>query len=194
MIASLHGALEWRGSDGAVVRVGGVGFRVYMPTSTLSALGDIGDEVDLHTHLHFREDNVALYGFASAEELGLFQDLISTSGVGPKLALAILSAMNAEQLTVAIASGDIGLLSQIPGVGKKTAGRLVLELKSKLERGWIGLPALPLAQDKADVVAALTSLGYSAAEASRAAASLPDSPELSLEEKVKLALQQFGAR
>ena len=194
MIASLHGTLEWRGSDGAVIRVGGVGFRVYMSTSTLSALGDIGDEVDLYTHLHFREDNVALYGFASAEELGLFQDLITTSGVGPKLALAILSAMNAEQLTLAIATGDIDLLAQIPGVGKKTASRLVLELKGKLERGWVGAPALPLAQDRADVVAALTGLGYSAAEATRAAASLPDSPDLSLEEKIKLALQWFAAR
>ena len=194
MIASLHGTLEWRGSEGTVIRVGGVGFRVYMSTSTLSALGDIGDEVDLHTHLHFREDNVALYGFASAEELGLFQDLITTSGVGPKLALGILSAMNAEQLTLAIAGGDIDFLAQIPGVGKKTASRLVLELKGKLERGWVGAPALPLAQDRGDVVAALTGLGYSVAEATRAAASLPDSPAMSLEEKIKLALQWFAAR
>ena len=98
MIAGVHGKLESLGSDWAIINVGGISFQVYMPTSTLSTLGSIGKEVKLYTHFHLREDNATLYGFASADELGLFQTLISVSGLGPKLALAMLSAMNIPQL------------------------------------------------------------------------------------------------
>ncbi len=194
MIASLHGRLESLGSDWAIINVGGVGFQVYMPTSTLSTLGTIGEEVKLHTHFHLREDNATLYGFASPEELGLFQTLISVSGLGPKLALAMLSALKVEQLTMAIATGSNDMLTMVPGVGKKMANRLVLELKEKIGAGWITTPAAQLAQENSDVIAALTSLGYSVAEASRAVATLPPSSDLSLEEKIKLALQYFGGK
>ena len=194
MIAGLNGKLESLGSDWAIINVGGISFQVYMPTSTLSTLGATGKEVRLHTHLHLREDNATLYGFASAEELGLFQTLIGVSGLGPKLALAMLSAMNVERLTMAIATGSADLLTAIPGIGKKMANRLILELKEKIGAGWIMTPAAELAQENADVVAALTSLGYSVSEASRAVATLPPSPDLSLEEKVKLALQYFGGK
>ena len=194
MIASLQGKLESLGSDWAIINVGGVGFQVYMPTSTLSTLGTTGKEVKLHTHLHLREDNATLYGFASAEELGLFQTLISVSGLGPKLGLAMLSAMNVEQLSMAIATGSTDLLTVVPGVGKKMASRLVLELKEKIGAGWIATPAAQLAQENSDVLAALISLGYSVSEASRAVATLPPSSELSLEEKIKLALQYFGGK
>jgi Holliday junction DNA helicase RuvA len=194
MIASLQGKLESLGSDWAVINVGGVGFQVYMPTSTLSTLGKIGEEVKFHTHLYLREDNATLYGFASAEELGLFQTLIGVSGLGPRLALAMLSAMNVEQLSMAIATGSTDLLMVVPGVGKKMASRLVLELKEKIGAAWIAAPAAQLARENTDVLAALTSLGYSVTEASRAVATLPPSPELSLEEKVKLALQYFGGK
>jgi len=194
MIASLHGRLESLGSDWAIINVGGISFQVYMPTSTLSTLGTIGEEVQLHTHLHLREDNATLYGFASAEELGLFQTLISVSGLGPKLALAMLSVMSVEKLTMAIATGSIDLLTVVPGVGKKLANRLVLELKEKIGAGWITTPAAELAEENADVLAALTSLGYSVTEASRAVATLPPSSDLSLEEKIKLALQYFGGK
>jgi len=162
-----------------------------MPASTLESLGAIGDEVHLYTHLHLREDNVALYGFASTEELELFRLLISVSGVGPKSALAMLSAINPGQLATAIATGNVDLLCQVPGVGKKTASRLALELKGKLERFRAG--ALMVGGD-AEVIAALTSLGYSSAEAASAVATLPDSPELTIEEKVRLALQYFAIR
>jgi Holliday junction DNA helicase RuvA len=193
MIAGLHGKLESLGSDWAIINVGGISFQVYLPTSTLSTLGDVGDEVKLYTHFHLREDNAALYGFALAEELWLFQPLIGVSGLGPRLALAMLSSMSVEQLTMAITSSSIDLLTVVPGVGKKMANRLILELKETIGVGWVGAPATQLAQENADVLAALTSLGYSAAEASRAIATLPDTvSDLGLEEKIKQALGYFN--
>lgn len=194
MIASLHGILESLGGDGAVINVRGIGFQVYMPTSTLTSLGNIGDEVNIHTYLHLREDSATLYGFASADELRLFQTLLGVSGLGPKLALAMLSAMSLDQLTMAIATGSTDLLTAIPGIGKKVANRLILELKDKIGAGWIIAPGVQLAEENADVLAALTSLGYSASEASRAVVSLPVNTEMSLEEKIKLALQYFGGK
>ncbi len=194
MIASLHGTLESLGSNWAVINVNGIGLQVYMPTSTLSTLGTIGREAHLHTHLILREDSVALYGFASTEELELFQILLGVSGIGPKLALAMLSAMSVEQVSMAIATGSVDLLKTIPGIGKKMAERLILELKDKIGAGLIATPAGQLAQGNAEVIAALTFLGYSVSEASRAVATLPSSSDLSLEERVKLALQYFGSK
>jgi Holliday junction DNA helicase RuvA len=191
MIATLEGILEYRGNDSIIINVGGVGFRVYVPSSTLSQLGAVKGKVSLYTHLHVREDNISLYGFASSEELALFKNLISVSGIGSKLALALLSALNPEQLVVAITSGDIDLLSQTPGIGKKIASRLVVELKGKLEKEWKEV-ALPLAPESADIIAALTGLGYSVMEATKAISKLPDSEGLSLEEKIKIALQQMA--
>ena len=194
MIASIKGKLESLGSDFAIVNVGGIGLRVYMPTSTLSILGSSGGDVKLYTHLHLREDNATLYGFASNEELELFQTLINVSGLGPRMALVMLSALDIEQLTMAIATGSIELLTGIPGIGKKMANRLVLELKDKIGAGLITTPLAELAQENADVLAALTSLGYSVSEANRAVANLPRDQSLSLEEKVKLALGYFGGK
>ena len=194
MISSLHGKVESLGSDWVIINVGGIGFQVYMPTSTLSTMGAIGKEVQLYTHLHLREDNATLYGFAEAEELTLFQTLISVTGLGPKLALAMLSGMSIEQLVTAIATGSADLLTVIPGIGKKVANRIVLELKEKIGAGWITTPATQLAQENTDVLAVLTSLGYSAAEATKAVATLPADPDLSLEEKIKLALGYFGGK
>jgi len=194
MIASLCGKLESLGSNGAIINVGGIGFQVYLPTSTLSTLGAIGKEVKLHTYLHLREDNAALYGFASTEELGLFQNLLSVSGIGPKLALAMLSAMSIEKLTVTIVTGSADLLTEIPGIGKKTANRIILELKDKLAAGWVTTPGVQLAEENSQVLAALTSLGYSVAEAARAVASLPPDSKLSLEDRVKLALAYFTTK
>jgi Holliday junction DNA helicase RuvA len=190
MIATLEGILEYRGNDSIIINVGGIGFRVYVPSSTLSQLGAVKGKVSLYTHLHVREDNISLYGFASSEELALFKNLISVSGIGAKLALALLSALNPEQLVMAITSGDIDLLSQTPGIGKKMASRLVVELRGKLEKEWKEV-ALPLAPESADVIAALTGLGYSVAEATKVISKLSDSDELSLEEKIKMALQQM---
>lgn len=194
MIASLKGKLESLGSDWAVIDVGGIGFQVFVPTPTLSTLGSGSREVKLYTHLHLREDNATIYGFATTEELGLFKTLINVSGLGPKLALSMLSAMDIEQLTMAIATGNAELLTEIPGVGKKIASRLVLELKDKIAISLVTAPVAAMAQENTDVLAALTALGYSASEATRALASLPRDQELSLEERVKLALAYFGGK
>lgn len=194
MIAGLNGKLEAVGIDWVIINIGGISFQVYMPTSTLGAMGAIGEEVKLHTYLHLREDNVALYGFSSTDELGLFQMLIGVSGLGPKLALAMLSAMSVEKLVMAIATGSADLLTVVPGIGKRMAARLILELKEKIGAGLITTPTAQIAQEDTDVVAALTSLGYTVSEAARAVASLPPSSELGLEERVKLALQYFGGK
>jgi len=193
MIASLHGTLELLGSDWAIINVNGIGFRVYMPTSTLSTLGTTGKEVHLHTHLIIRDDGVILYGFSLIEELELFQTLIGVSGLGPRLALSMLSTMSVEQATMAIATGSINLLTAVPGIGKKMAERIILELKDKIGAGLIAAPATQLVQENADVLAALISLGYSVSEASRAIATLPSS-DISLEEKIRLALQYLGGK
>lgn len=192
MIVALEGILQSRGSSSAVVKVGPLSLSIAAPTSTLSQLGNVGDKVYLHTHLYVREDNIALYGFASAEEMGLFQSLITVSGIGPRTALGILSTISPDQLIAAIESGNLDLLSQVPGIGKKTAGRIVLELKGKLAKEWGSAIVPSLQQEDADVVAALTGLGYSLREATQAVSALADSKGLKLEEKVKLALQQLA--
>jgi Holliday junction DNA helicase RuvA len=194
MIASLNGKLESLGGDWAVINVSGIGLQVFMPTTTLSGLGIIGGNVKLYTHLHLREDNVTLYGFASGYELELFKTLINVSGLGPRMALAMLSAMDTEQLVLAIASGNADLLTGIPGIGTKMANRLVLELKDKIGVSLVSAPVVELAQVNSDVLTALTVLGYSATEATRALASLPRDQELNLEDKVRLALAYFGSQ
>lgn len=193
MIASLHGKLESLGGDWVIINVNGVGFQVYMPTSTLSMLGAVGSETDLHTQLILREDGATLYGFSTVEELELFQILIGVSGLGPRLGLAILSAMNVEQASMAIATGNTALLTTVSGIGKRMAERIIVELKDKIGAGLISAPATQHAQENAEVIAALISLGYSVAEASRAVGNLPPS-DISLEEKVKLALQYFSSQ
>jgi Holliday junction DNA helicase RuvA len=192
MIANLRGVLSSMGGDYAIINVGGVGFRVYMPTSVLSILGKVGEEVQIHTHLHVKDDDISLYGFGTADELTIFETLISVSGLGPRLALAMLSVLNVEQMTMAIATGTTDLLTTVPGIGRKMADRLVLELRDKIGAGLIATPAAQIAQENTDVLAALTSLGYSVAEASRAVATLPVASDLSVEERVKLALQYLG--
>ncbi|MBC8274194.1 MAG: Holliday junction branch migration protein RuvA [Chloroflexi bacterium] len=192
MIIALEGILESRGVDSAAVKVGPLSLQVYVPASTLSQLGAVGDKVYLHTHLHLREDNVAIYGFASTDELAIFQNLISVSGIGPRAALAFLSTLNVTQLASAIISGNVDLLTQVPGIGRKIAGRVVLELKGKLEKGWEGAVIPALTREDADVVTALTSLGYSLREATQAVSNLPASQDMDLEEKVKLALSQIA--
>ncbi len=192
MISSLRGRVLAIGVDWVIVDVNGVGYQAHVPTSTMTTIGPVGSEVVLYTRLLVRDENLVLYGFASIEEMALFETLTSVSGIGPKLGLALLSAMKHEQLAAAIASGDVDLLSTTPGVGKKTAARIVLELKDKILSG-LTLAAPQVARESADVLAALASLGYSPAEASRAVAALP-SGDLTLEEKVRQALAYFARR
>lgn len=192
MIAGLEGIVESIGLDSIVLKAGPVSFRVSVPRSRLPEL-TLGSKVRLHTHLHIREDILALYGFVSPEELGLFEELISVSGVGPKLGLTLLSSMSPDSLVQAIIGENIDALCEVPGIGKKTASRLVLELKGKLEKGFGGAGLPVMAAENTDVVAALTGLGYSLREATQAVAGLPQSPALDLEEKLRLALKRLSA-
>jgi len=193
MIAGIEGALESITTDSAIVRVGGISIQVCASSKTIGTLGPLGGRVKLHTHLHWKEDAVVLYGFSTREELDMFKMLNTVTGVGPKLALAMLSSLSPEELAAAIVGDNVDLLAHVPGLGKKTASRIMLELKSKLEKGWGVLVSTYPTQDTASVVAALTNLGYSPADAARAVASLPAAPDLSLEDRVKLALRHLSA-
>ena len=193
MIAGVKGTIESLGSNWVIVDVGGISLQVFVPTSTLSTMGVVGQPTKLHTHLHVREDNLSLFGFSSAREMALFETLITVKGIGPKLGLALLSAMDVEQLTMAIASGDAALLTACPGIGKKTADRIVLELKDKVGGAWMLTQDLEAVQGNSEVLAALTSLGYSVTEATRAVASLPNT-KMDIEDKIKLVLKYFGEK
>jgi len=168
MIALVTGTLAIKEADRVVVKTAsGVGYECFVPTRSLAALPAPGHPVELHTHLVVREDSHALFGFASAEERRVFQRLITVSGVGPKLALALLSALSGERIVRAIREHDIAALSSVSGVGKKTAERVILELKDKTGdlKGEAGAP-VAAASDTA--TKALVRLGYSAAEADEA--------------------------
>lgn len=191
MIATLEGTVQYQGDGYLIVNVSGIGFQVHTSRATLAKLETVNGNIFLHTYLHLKEDNILLYGFASREELDLFRQLISVSGIGPKAALALLSALSQEQLITAISTGDEELLSQVPGIGRKMASRLILELRGRLKGKWKEIVPTP-PSESADVVAALTSLGYSLTEATKAASKLPSSPGLSLEDKIKIALQQMA--
>lgn len=191
MISSIHGAVEQRGPGWVVVRVGGFGVKVFVPLSALDNLPVSSKEVHLHTHFHLREDAVALYGFILPEELVLFQSLITISGVGPKLALSVLSSLTPEQVAIGVASGNPDSLSGVPGVGKKIASRIVLELKGKLEKEWLA-GSEPVAAENADVLAALAALGYTPAEAMQALSRIAPSPGQALEDRVTQALRYLG--
>jgi len=170
VIAHLRGKILRKEPQEVVVHVGGVGYRVAIPVSTFYRLGDDGAEVSLLTHTHVRDDTLALFGFLSAGEQRLFERLISVAGVGPKLAINILSGIEAPDLVAALTTNDLARLTRIPGVGKKTAERLVLELKDKMPAL---LPAVeapaaaPPASPRDDLVSALVHLGYSRPEAER---------------------------
>jgi len=163
MIGLLRGRLLEKRPNQVILDVGGVGYLVAVPLSTFAALGELHGEVTLLIHTHVREDALALYGFLSQREKHLFELLLGASGVGPSLALKILSGMNVEELVPAIRTGDLGRLTKIPGVGRKTAERMVVELKDKLEsvaaEAEKPAPASP-AGAEADVKSALVNLGY----------------------------------
>jgi Holliday junction DNA helicase RuvA len=170
VIAQVRGRLLRKEPQEAVVDVGGVGYRVAIPLSTFYRIGEPGVEVTLLTHTHVREDALALFGFLTLAEQALFERLIAVSGVGPKLALSILSGIEAPDLVAALRASDVPRLTRIPGVGKKTAERLVLELKDKVQ----GLAATeeaagpsPVSSAKEDLVSALVHLGYSRPEAEK---------------------------
>jgi len=158
VIARLRGKLAEKEPARVVIDVGGVGYEVFIPTTTFTAMPNAGAEVSLDIHTHVREDALSLYGFSSRQERRVFERLISISGIGPKLAVTILSGGSVEGLVGAIRRGDLARLTSIPGVGKKTAERIVVELKDKLQE-FTEEPAKPVVET--DVLSALENLGYS---------------------------------
>lgn len=188
MIGRLRGTVDDRGADWLLVDVGGVGFLAHCPSGTIAAARE-GAQITLHTHLAVREDSMTLYGFISSHEQRLFQILTSVSGVGPKVGLALLSVMDADELSYAIASGNAASLARAPGIGQKLASRIVLELREKFTTD---APAAVPGVESEDVIAALMSLGYSQAEASDAVSRADMPPGTELEERVRLALAHFA--
>ena len=192
MIASVTGRLEARGANSLTLSVGGVGLKVFVPTIHLDKWSRPGQEVTLHTYLHVRESELALYGFSDRDERDLFEMLISVSGIGPRLALAALSSLSADALRVAVAQGRTEVLSRVPGIGGKTARRLIFHLQDKIARQ-IAPAAVPMLTDAdAEVIAALTTLGYSLVEAQAAVQSLPRGEEMTVEQRLHRALAYFG--
>jgi Holliday junction DNA helicase RuvA len=191
MIASLHGTVATIAKDSVVLKVGGLGFRVFVPQTLRDNLQGPGQEITLFTHLHVRENELTLYGCALEEELAIFRLLLSVSGIGPKVALAILSSLPPDRLQAAIAQEDVATLARVPGIGPKTAKKLVFDLKDKVALEALpGEPVPTLTDADADLIAALTGLGYSIAEAQEAIRALPRE-QLPLEERVRLALAYF---
>jgi holliday junction DNA helicase RuvA len=198
VIAQLHGRILRKDPQEVVVDTGGVGYRVFIPVSTFYRLPEAGEETQLRIHTHVREDALALFGFLSEVEHSLFEKLIGVAGVGPKLAVTILSGMEAPDLVDALRAGDVPRLVRIPGVGRKTAERLVLELKDKLpartpslDPGRASSPSTP----REDVLLALVHLGYSRPEAERGAdRALREQPDGRFEELLRLSLRSLALR
>jgi Holliday junction DNA helicase RuvA len=174
MIAHLRGKLLAKHPNQIVVETGGVGYELNISVATFSELPAIGSEVALHAHTHVREDLIALYGFLRPEEKQLFEKLITVSGIGPKLAITILSGMAADELAAAIRGNDLIRLTKIPGIGKKTAERMVLELRDKLPAvTGVSAPTIPaMSATEEDVLSALVNLGYQRAAAEKALANI----------------------
>jgi holliday junction DNA helicase RuvA len=190
MIASLRGRLADVLPDGAVIDVGGVGYRVSLTPKALAALPR-GGEVVVHTVTYVREDTLALYGFLSTDERQVFEQLLAAGGVGPKLALALLSVHSPDALRRAVNAGDADALTLVPGIGRKGAARLILELKGRFGDAGLELPSDPAARPAyAEVREALAALGYAPTEVRTALESLPDDAgALPTEELLRLALR-----
>ena len=193
MIAHLRGRLVAKHPNQAIVDCAGVGYDVAISVPTFSDLPDLGAEVSLYIHTHVREDALALYGFLRAQEKQLFERLISVSGIGPKLAITILSGMPAEEMVSAIRGNDVAKLTRIPGIGKKTAERMVLELRDKLD-AFAAAPVRAASPVEDDVLSALLNLGYQrpAAEKAIAAAAGANGKSASFETLFKQALSAIN--
>ena len=197
MISGIHGTLEVCRADQAILRVGGFSVRVFAPSSTLHRLNEPGMEVSLYTHFMVREDGMTLYGFSTEEDRDAFEQLLAVNGVGPKVALALLSVMDAAAFYQAIADEDQQRLGLAQGVGKKLAARLILELKGKLPSlANIGstTTAAPSGKIQAEVLEALIGLGFSNAEAQAALAKIPQDQAMTLEQQVTYALRTFSRK
>ncbi|MEZ4560707.1 MAG: Holliday junction branch migration protein RuvA [Caldilineaceae bacterium] len=194
MIRLLRGAVQGRGKDYLLIELGGasggMGFKVHVP-DTMRLEAQLNDAVTLHTYLQVREDALTLFGFSSEEELDLFELLLSVNGVGPKVALSTLSTLSPDALRMALANEEPAVIARVPGIGKRTAEKIVLELKDKVGPPAGALETLAQSMNTdGEVIEALIALGYSVVEAQRAIQALPDDVQ-GVEERLRLALGQF---
>ncbi|MDA8075229.1 MAG: Holliday junction branch migration protein RuvA [Actinomycetota bacterium] len=193
MIGSLRGTLAWCGADGdLLVEVGGVGYRVSVPARTAVALGAVGSDVFLHVHTHVREDAIVLYGFAHDDERRCFEALLGAHGVGPALALSVLSALSPAALSAAVLEDDAETLCAVPGIGRKTAARLLIDLKSRLDVPERSGADVGAGSVRAEARAALAELGYAPEEIRRALEGRRE--DVGVEELLKLALRELAGR
>ncbi len=189
MIASIQGKVATTGSDYMIITTGGIGYKVYVPHSALEQIND--SEIFLNTVLIVREDAFTLYGFPTVSEREIFEILLKVNGVGPRMALAILSTISVDHLRQAVYNERAEILTRVPGVGKKTAQKIVFDLKDKLAGG-LDMPPIDAFDDlNSEVMDALTALGYSIVEAQSAIQSFPKDAPKTIEERVLLALQYF---
>jgi Holliday junction DNA helicase RuvA len=194
VIAAIKGRLVGRMGDSLLIDIGPLVLQVHTSRTTIADAGEPGAEVRLHTYLYVREDQLALYGFGSTEELALFNLLLGVTGIGPRVAANILSATRPEPLLNAISGEDVAFLSRLPGIGRKTAARIILDLRGKLAAiggGGGGGVAAPSSVD-GEVVEALQALGYTLAEANTAVTRLPRDTTKSVEERIVAALQSMS--
>ncbi len=190
MIGKLSGTVLQKNPPEVLVACQGVGYEVQVSMGTFYTLGELGSTVHLWTHLVVREDAHVLFGFATQEERAAFRELIKVSGVGPRTALSLLSGMSVADLTHAVATQESGRMQKVPGIGKKTAERLLLELRGKLGDALPGAPSTQASGGTADIVQALLALGYNEREASAAVQRLP--AEVSVSDGIKQALQALA--
>ena len=197
MFAYIKGSLEQKSNNYVVIDVGGIGYKIFMATKAIEALGEIGEVVKVHTHYYVREDNISLYGFNTNEELRMFELLLQVSGIGAKSAIAMLSEISPSSFALAVISDDISQLVKIPGIGKKTAARIVLELKDKLktEEAITKAEEVKLSitneEETSEAIAALQVLGYTKREIEKALENV-DTKNLQLEEIIKQGLKNLA--
>ena len=197
MFAYIKGTLEQKSNNYVVIDVSGIGYKIFMATKAIETLGEIGKIVKVHTHYYVREDNISLYGFNTNEELRMFELLLQVSGIGAKSAIAMLSEISPSSFALAVISDDISQLVKIPGIGKKTAARIVLELKDKLktEEAITKTEEVKLSitneEETSEAIAALQVLGYTKREIEKALENV-DTKNLQLEEIIKQGLKNLA--
>ena len=192
MIASISGSVQRIEEDHLIIQVGGFGLKVWVPVTALEVAGAVGTAITLFTYLHWRDNEIALYGFTTQDELDLFELLLGVSGIGPRLALSIVSTLSPEVLTGAVAQDEPAVLQRVPGIGKKTAERILFHLKDRMDLDHLPGGVAIISDLDSQVIAALTSLGYSIVEAQTAVQRIPRDAPRELEERIRLALSAMG--
>lgn len=197
MISYIKGKLEAKNLDNVIIEIGGIGYKIFMSATSMDRLGEVGTEVKVHTYMRVREDDISLYGFCTNEELKMFEQLLGVSGVGAKVALSILANISPSSFALAIITGDLNTLKSLPGIGAKSAQRMILELKDKMKtQEAIETEFIPaktaIKNDKAkDAIEALQVLGYARRDIDLAISKI-DTNELSVEEIIKQGLKYLG--